>query len=148
MGFFKDIGKKIKRVVSLKNAINVATGQWTAVGKDVIRVATTNAPNKVGEVQLPILDNTTMVGKAMQGSVITSQMDAVLTAKGNEFAQKTAEIVGITPQATGVSDWFTKAYLSGMWLRYKNYILIVIAIILGLFAWKHFAKPKRGRVRR
>jgi hypothetical protein len=47
MSIFKTIGSKLKRVISLKNVISAATGNFTAVTADMARVMTTKSPSEL-----------------------------------------------------------------------------------------------------
>lgn len=45
-GFFKSVGNKLKRVVSVKNLVRGVTGNISAIGEDVSRVIKSDDPKK------------------------------------------------------------------------------------------------------
>lgn len=152
MGLFKKLASKVKRVVSLKNVIGIATGNYLGVAKDALRVATTDRPKKeVGQptvltpdqsflpenYQLPtVLQNTLMAKGAQQ------------EAKAVNYLASKKEVQSVADQGTG---FMSKVYLQAMWLKHKTLIIVAGASIVGfLVYWFGFRNKTgtRGRGRR
>lgn len=145
MGFFKNIGSKLKRVISIKNLTNVATGQFGAVAKDALRVATTNAPTSKGAGFTP--DNM-FLNPSLQ--VPQSVID-VADAKGKVFYNKVTKTIADEPAVQNVSDFFTKTYLQSMYEKYKTWVILIFVAVVSFILYKVFGKKKtatRARVRR
>lgn len=136
MGFFKQAISKVKRVVSLNNLTRAITGDFVGIGKDAMRIVTTQAPVK--GVSAP---DTTFLKDA---SIPKPVLD-VLTQKGADFkalvTAKTAEI----PVVTKIGDYFTSAYLKAKYTQYKTYIWIVVGLVVVYVAWRKLRKPKYGK---
>jgi hypothetical protein len=144
MSIFKTLGSKLKRVISIKNLTNVATGQFTAIGADLVRVATTKSPAEIKKG----LASTEQVAPNF---AIPKEVNTILDSKGAQFKTAVSTALAQNPTVQNVSDMFTKTYIQSMWLKYKNWIIGLIATLVMVFiGWKIFKKPavKRGRTRR
>lgn len=134
MGFFKKIGEKVKRVVSINNIMAAATGNFTAVAKDALRIATTNAPTKDNSTFTP--DNSIVP----VNTVIPDPVQNILTAKGAQQQQKAVDFFATKPQvqdgANQMTGFMTKVYWQSMWLNHKNTILAVGGVIVAFIVYK------------
>jgi hypothetical protein len=144
MGFFKNIGSKLKRVISIKNLTNVATGQFGAVAKDALRVATTNAPVKKGAGTTV---DTTFLNPNTQ---IPPQAMSVIEGQGKVFGAKVSQAISGEPAVQNVADFFTKTYLQSMYEKYKTWVILIFVSVVSLILYKVLGKKKstRARVRR
>ncbi|MFV5699007.1 hypothetical protein ACM55H_11625 [Flavobacterium sp. ZT3R17] len=138
MGFFKSIGNKLKRAISIKNLVNVGTGNFTAVSQDLVRIAGSTDPKK-GASQSDV----TLVPK---GFVIPEQAADIIKAQGDIFGRKTQDMLAKSGDAQAVNKWFTGLWFKTQWELYKSYILFFVGLIVAFFAWRHFRKPKGARV--
>lgn len=138
MSIFKTIGAKLKRVISLKNLTNAVTGNFTAIGADVVRVASTKAPTKNGVVSKE---------QVAKNFVIPDEVNDVLIAKGEQYKTAVASKIASNETAQAVTDIFTKAYFQAFWIKNKS-VIIGALVFLGISftAWKVLKKPtsKRG----
>lgn len=145
MGIFKKLGTKLKRVVSVKNLINVGTGRFDLVAKDAVRVATTEAPAKKGD---PYTPDVTFLKPTFQ--IPAPAMD-VIEGQGKAFGAKIVTAITKESGVQNTSDFFTKVYLESMYLKYKTWIMVVVAAIVGFVLYKltkNSKTPYRGKYRR
>lgn len=138
MGVFKQLGGKLKRVVSLKNLVNGVTGNFSAIGKDVVRVATTSDP-KSKVVQAPLLP---------KNYEVPSVVNDFLESKGDEQNRRVAKIIGSQPLAQKGATLATRAYIQAMWVKYRNYIIGVSIVITVFLVGRKLLTAKRGSKRR
>lgn len=139
MGFFKSIGNKLKRVVSIKNLTNAVTGNFTAIGKDVVRVATTSDPKKS-----PSVPDTTIVPL---GYTLPQPVQEVLKAQDEKYKTNVINSVASIPVVQDTNSFFSKVYLQSMWLKYKNWIIGFLCVVGVILLWK-FAFSKKKSTRR
>lgn len=142
MGFFKSIGNKLKRVVSLKNLVNGVTGNFSAVGKDVVRVMSTEDPKKKASEPVNALTQKAFVLPPPVVDIIKSQEQMYQTNVINSVAA--------IPIVQDANTWFTKLWFKSQWEKYKNWIIGFIVVVLSfLFLRKFvFKKGSNGRKRR
>lgn len=144
MGLFKKLGSKLKRVVSIKNLVNVATGNFSAVAKDAVRVATTNAPVKG---QPSTFDATFLPADY----AIPPPVMQVVESQGKAFGQKVTSAIATVPQTQQVTSFLTGVYAESMFIKYKNWIYVIVGIIASFILYKVLGKKntaKRGRYSR
>lgn len=142
MSIFKSIGTKLKRVISLNNLTRAATGQFTAIGSDVIRVATTKSP---AEIKLA----SKSTEQVMQPFEMSAQVKTVLDAKGTTFKDAVSSKLAANPTVQNVSDMFTMTYLKSMWIEKRNWIIgAFVFVVLAIVGWKVFKKPSAKRATR
>lgn len=142
MGFFKNVGNKLKRVISIKNLFNGVTGNFSAIGKDVVRVATTTDPKK----GVSVID-TSVVAK---GFGLPPQVEQVLKSQEQIYAKNIVSSVASIPVVQDANSFMSKLYIQSMWLKYKNWIigfLITLAVILFLRKFVFSKKNNRKRTR-
>lgn len=145
MGIFKKLGGKLKRVISIKNLINVGTGQFGAVAKDAIRVATSKDPIKG---QFVTGEDTTFLKPNYQ--IPAPAMD-VIEGQGKVFGDKVAQVVSSNQAVQNGSSFFTKVYLQSMYQKYKTWITVVVFAIISFILYKVLSKSnprQRGKYRR
>jgi len=145
MGLFKQLGGKLKRVISLKNLINVGTGNFSAVAKDAVRVATSKDPIK-GQFVTGV-DDTFL---KPDYTIPVSAMD-VIEGQGKVFGSKVSTVIAKQTAVQNTNDFFTKVYIESMYIKYKNWIMIVVAIVVSFVLYKVLRSKKpayRGRYKR
>lgn len=177
MGFFSGIGKalkKVAKVVSIKNVVNVATGNGGAVVKDltnrlkegvgeVIKGASGSVKSDVTKLQNSILNGavsgsqTAKLPASVQFAIkrkplVTAQkgiLDDLVGYVGGKIDSKVDDIktkIYQKPEVKGVMDYLKKEAIGYYWQEYKGKIIFVSALIIGLGVWFFkFRKPKRGR---
>ena len=118
MGFFKSIGTKLKRVISIKNLTNVATGNFSAVGQDVIRVATTNV-KKDATGKSTIVQN----GLSKTPVVMPQELADIANAEGQKLNQKLVDNLAKNDAFSNATTFITKAWIQAQWLKYKNWLI-------------------------
>lgn len=141
MGFFKSLGSKLKRVVSIKNLTNVATGNFSAVGQDLIRVATTEKV-KDANGKFTIVPN----GFSKTPVVIPDAVNAVLNSEGAKFNQKVVDAVASNSTVQNATNLLTKIGVQAFWNKNKNWIIGLSASILLFVVVKmsFFGKHRKG----
>jgi len=145
MGLFKQLGSKLKRVISLKNLVNVGTGNFSAVAKDAVRVATSNAPLKKGD---PFTVDTTFL---KPDYIIPVPAMDVIEAQGKVFGSKVSTIIAKQSAVQNTNDFFTKVYIESMYMKYKNWIMVAVAIVVSFVLYKVLRSKKpvyRGRYKK
>lgn len=146
MSIFKSIGTKIKRVVSLKNVMNAVTGNYVGIGQDILRVASTQAPQKGGQA-------VASQEQTIQVSDIPAPVQQMLQSVGKTQSAKLSAKIAATPlvqdNIDGANSFALKVWWDGMWIKYKTYILALGGLIVALIGWKLLTKNKttarRGR---
>ena len=145
MGLFKQLGSKLKRVISLKNLVNVGTGNFSAVAKDAVRVATSNAPLKKGD---PFTVDTTFL---KPDYIIPIPAMDVIEGQGKVFGSKVSTIIAKQSAVQNTNDFFTKVYIESMYMKYKNWIMVAVAIVVSFVLFKVLRSKKpvyRGRYKK
>jgi len=156
MGFFKSIGKKLKRVISIKNLTNVATGNFSAVGKDLVRVATTNSPaeNRAIEAKLQaeaIALNLPYVAPAPVSPVqLPKMLETVLDGQGAAFNGQVTTKLAQNTQVQNLTDTLVSTGIKAYWEKYKNWFLGFLVTLLLFFTvrWAFFSGKSRKGGRR
>lgn len=143
MSIFKTLGNKLKRVVSLKNVINAATGNFTAVASDAKRVMTTPDPktgaNQSSQVVIPM--------------EIPQEVNDIIQSQGavyqNTLAKKVASSRLVQSNVNDANSLFTKIWWQATWHKNKTLIIVVLVAVASFVGWKVFAKKStKSRVRR
>lgn len=133
MGFFKKAANKLKRVVSLKNATNLVTGQWSAVAKDAVRVVTTErdweresngSPSVLPAVEIP------------------TPVNDILNSQGKAFSAKVVTKVAGEKGVQEATSLLTDIYLTSLYKKYKAYVWVVGSLLIGGILYKVFGKKK------
>lgn len=173
MGFFSGIGKAIKsvgKVISIKNAINVVTGNGGAVVKDLgTRLkegAQAFGSQAVKDVQGTVSNNLgglkqvfPIPTKELVKLNASQQFDAVvkqdvLSPLENYFGDKIntkvndiKEKIYQKPEVKGFMDYLKKESLKYYWYTYKKTIIVSVLGFAVLVTWLVMRKrtPKRGR---
>jgi hypothetical protein len=142
MGFFKNVGNKLKRVVSIKNLISGVTGDFSSIGKDVKRVLTSTDPKK----GVSVVD-TSVVAK---GFVLPKPLEDVLSAKDATYARNLESSVASIPLVQKANSFFTKVYLKSQWELYKKWIIGFLVVLISFLLLRKFVfkKSANGRKRR
>ncbi len=142
MSIFKTIGNKLKRVISLKNVISAATGNFTAVAADAKRIMSTPDPKRktpASQVVLPL--------------EIPKEVNDIIESQGaiyqNTLSKKIAASKLVQSNVNDANSLFTKIWWQATWQKNKTLIIIVLVAIASLIGWKVFAKKQsKSRVRR
>ena len=140
MSIFKTIGNKIKRAVSLKNAISLVTGNYGALTADIKRVITTpdkkQPNNAAANVVLPTFE-------------IPPLIDSALKQQVENFSAKTANKLAsaklVQDNVNPVNGFFTKVWFKATWEKNKVLIIALGVAVVGFVGWKLFKKPKRAK---
>lgn len=148
MGIFKKLGSKLKRVVSIKNLVNGVTGNFGAIAKDAVRVATTEGPKK--NVSGVVIDaggvDTTFLKPNYQ--IPAPAMD-LIEGQGKAFGAKVATVVSSQSAVQNTNSFFTKVYLESMYLKYKTWITLFFALLGAFILYKVLRSGKtKTRARR
>lgn len=152
MGFFKKLGSKLKRVISLKNVTRAATGQFGAIGKDVIRVVTTNSPAEIRALKAAAeAKGQVFVPPPVKTVEIPAPIESVLDAQGSKFAYSTAKALSKNETVQNATSFLTKVGLQTFWENNKKWLYWVIGLIFALimfltFRWA-FRSAKGGKRR-
>lgn len=137
MGFFKSIGNKLKRVVSIKNLVNGVTGNFTAIGSDVKRVMTSEDPKKKAVNTLTDVNFT-----------IPQPVQDVLKAQDATYKTNVLNSIASIPVVQDANTFMSKLWLQSQWLKYKNWIIGFLAVLTVFLVWKFgFSKKKNTRRR-
>lgn len=129
MGFFKSIGNKLKRVVSINTLTKVATGNFSAVGKEVLRVATTDKIKDPKTGKMIVVPSGTKIE-------IPEFVDNVLKVEGDKFAKIAASAVAENKTVQDAVDFLSKAAIKAWWLKHRNWIIGLLVSLLLFFAVK------------
>lgn len=140
MGFFKDVGNKLKRVVSLKNVVRGVTGNFSAVGEDVKRVMTTPDPKKGVAVQ-PVNSLTD------PQFTIPQPVQDVLVSQGVKYQDTLAQKLGANKSVQDANTLFTKVWFQSQWQKYKNFIIGLGAVLSVFLLWRFVFTKKTNRRR-
>lgn len=142
MGFFKSIGKKLKRVVSINTLTKVATGNFSAVGAEILRVASTDKVKDPETGKMVVVPS----GKKIE---ISPLVNDILNSEGDKFGKKVVSSVAKDKTFSALTDMLTKAGIKSQWDKYKNWILgfLVSLFLFFVVKWAFFRK-KNKRARR
>lgn len=139
MSFIKTIGNKLKRVVSLKNAVSLVTGNYGAVTADIKRVMTTpdkkQPNNPAANVVLPSFEIPPLIDSALKQQVENLSAKTANTLASSKLVQD-----NVNP----VNGFFTKVWFKATWEKNKVLIIALCVAIFGFVGWKLFKKPKRA----
>jgi hypothetical protein len=139
VSIFKSIGSKLKRVVSLNNIKRAVTGNFTAIGADVVRVATTLSPAE----QRAKDAGQSNTEQAFSVAPLSAEVNTFLDAKGEQYKSAVAGKISQNPTFQGLTDILAKAGVQTMWVKYRNWIIgAVVSIILFIVGWKILKKGK------
>lgn len=140
MGFFKSIGNKLKRVVSIKNLVNGVTGNFSAVGKDIVRVVSTEHPKKKAIEPINSL--------TQKGFVLPPPVAEILESQDKLYQTNLVKSVAELKPVQDLNSWFTKVWFQSQSLKYKNWIIGFLAVVTVFLIWKFgFSKKKNTRRR-
>ncbi|MDI5898747.1 hypothetical protein [Flavobacterium yafengii] len=141
MGFFKSIGSKLKRVVSVKNLVNGVTGNFSAIGSDVVRVMKTEDPKKK-----PLEPVNQFTSKTFS---IPQPVTDILEAQDKLYQTNLVKSVASIPVVQDVNTIMSKLWIQSQWLKYKNWIVGFGAVLSCFLLWKFvFSKKQNQRKRR
>jgi len=145
MGFFKKIGNKIKRAVSIKNLTRAVTGNFSAVGEDLLRIARTEDPNAKQKTDstgaYPISQNFQVP------EFVNESLDTVGRNFSNNLTTKMANSPLVRKNVADVNQFVFSVWWKATWTKYKKWIIGGTVAIIALFIWK-FRKPKNRSYRR
>lgn len=145
MSIFKTLGNKVKRFVSIKNVINAATGNFTALAADAKRVLTSPDPkkNKATDPASQVAYNTFEIPQPV------NDMLAVQGAKQNA---RVVNALANTDAVQNLADTAVTTGIKALWLKHKAKVIgFGIALVSWLVIWKVFFHKKtvtKGRARR
>lgn len=138
MGFFKSIGNKLKRVVSIKNLVNGVTGNFSAIGSDVKRVMTTADPKK------PVNTLTDV------NFTVPQPVQDVLKTQDSLYKTNLVKSVASIPLVQDANTFMSKLWIQSQWLKYKNWIIGFLVVVLSFVLLRKFVFKKHsdGRKRK
>lgn len=160
MGFFKTIGSKLKRAISLKNVVRTVTGNFSAVGKDILRVSTTSAPKKVNvnPIQKTSTNSTPVFNSSIDKSIfnlpanttIPPMIQSILEVQGNAQAQRMTESLAGIPAVQDTNSFLSGVFIKSLWLKYKTMIIGIASVLLVFILLKKFvfSSSSKGGVRK
>ncbi|TRX16735.1 hypothetical protein [Flavobacterium franklandianum] len=144
MSIFKTIGNKLKRVVSLKNAISAVTGNYGAVVADAKRVMSTpdsKRKNPASQVVLPVTE-------------LPKEIDQLINNQANLYQDNLAKSIGksklVQDNINGTNALFSKIWFQATWEKNKKYLIWVLMAVALFIGWKLYKKSStsiRGRRR-
>lgn len=142
MSVFKTLGNKLKRVVSLKNALNLVGGKYVDVLGDVKRVATTGKPKGKSIASQATFKNFEFPTEVMEVA-LTKERDFV-----NNVSKSIASSKIVQDNINGTNRFMTKVWWQATWTKNKKMILIVAGLVVVFVGYKFMNKPQRRIVRR
>jgi hypothetical protein len=157
MGFFKSIGNKLKRVVSIKNLTNVVTGKFSAVGADILRVTKTKSPAVIkaeqeaaAKANMPLSVSSVDTSLVPANATLPVQVQEVLAQADANYQTNLINSVAAIPAVQDVNTFLSKLYLQSMWTKHKNWIIGFIVAVILFFVGKKlfFSKGSKGGSRR
>ncbi|MDD5151420.1 MAG: hypothetical protein PHC28_13260 [Flavobacterium sp.] len=139
MGFFKGIGNKLKRVVSIKNLTRAVTGNFSAIGADALRIAKSKDPNAT--------KNSPATVEIAQHYEIPSYANDVLDSVGKAASDKISKVLSdskfVKDNSDSVNKFVFKVWWDTNWSKYKNWIIgFFVSLILFIVGWKLLKKGK------
>ena len=141
MGFFKNVGNKLKRAISLKNLVRGVTGNFSAIGEDVSRIMKSEDPKKAQAQAANVLTDSAFQLPKPVVDVLNTQ-DSIY----KENLINSAASVGAVQDA---NTFMTKLYIQSMWLKYKNWIIGFLLVLSAfLLIRKFFFKKTSARRKR
>lgn len=141
MGFFKSVGNKLKRAVSLKNLVRGVTGNFSAIGEDVTRIIKTDDPKKA---QSPVTNVLTDSAFQLPKPVVD-----VLNTQDAIYKENLINSVASVGAVQDANSFMSKLYIQSMWLKYKNWIIgFVLVLASFLLIRKFFFKKTSARRKR
>jgi hypothetical protein len=155
MGFFKKIGKglkKITKVISLKNAINISTGNAGAVVQDLRGRIKEGAKEAFGNSSSSPLPQLVKAPSSVQFDVVTgreslSQTDELIGSYINTKVNTIKQKLYKKPEVVNTMNFFKKEVLGYYWQEYKTRILLGLGVLVALVVWLVKRKPSRSAKR-
>lgn len=149
MGFFKKIGSSLKRVISIKNITRAATGQFGAIGKDVLRIASTEDPAEVRRKQAEAqAKGETYTPAVVQPVQMPALVENILDSKGADF---NTSLTSKLAQNKVVQDLTSTAVNTGIkayWQKYKTWIIGFLFALVMFFSLRWVFKKASGSGKR
>lgn len=139
MGFFKSIGNKLKRVVSVKNLVRGVTGQFSAIGDDVKRVMSTEDPKKVAK-QVNALTN--------KNFEVPQPVTDMLKQADTNYSNNLVNSIASVPAVQDANTFMSKLWIQSQWKKYKTQILLFGGAIVAFLVWKFGFKNNNRKRRR
>lgn len=134
MGFFKSIGNKLKRVVSVKNLVRGVTGNFSGIAEDAKRIMTTEDPKKVASQVNSLTDKNFQIPQPVT--------DIIKQADANYQANLINSVASI-PAVQDANAFMSKLWFQSMWEKYKTQILIVVGAIVAFLLYRRYDKNKK-----
>lgn len=140
MGFFKSIGSKLKRVVSIKNLVRGVTGDFAGVGSDVVRVMSSEDPKR--KIDAPV-NTLTQVGLVMPQPVTD-----ILANADKTYAKNLLSSVAGLKVVQDANTWFTKLWFQSQWTKNKNWIIGFVLVVITFLLVRKFVFKKGTNTRK
>ena len=136
MGFFKNIGNKLKRVVSIKNLVRGVSGDFSGIGADVKRVMSTPDPKKAVN---PLTD---------EKFEVPHMVTDVLKAQDGKYKANVINSVTDIKAVQDATDWLTKAWFQAQWKKHQNWIYGFIFVLVSFLLLRKFVFKPALRTRK
>lgn len=134
MGFFKSVGNKLKRVVSVKNLVRGVTGNFSGIAEDAKRIMTTEDPKKVAKVVNSLTNKSFEIPQPVT--------DIIKQADANYQANLINSVASI-PAVQNANAFMSKLWFQSMWGKYKTQILIVLGAVVAFLLYRRYDKNKK-----
>lgn len=166
MGFFSGIGKAIKKVagaVSIKNVTNLATGNVSAVVKDVsgrlVNGAAGIVTSTAGSLANGVIGKITGSGgsKSTPTNVVIPQsvlgtaqqiVEQAVTNKLQPVSDKIQDAIANDKNLQGATQVLTRLWFQSMWTKYKTWIIVGALTLVGGVFYFRSRRTVRRPVRR
>jgi hypothetical protein len=142
MGFFKDVGNKLKRAISLKNVVRGVTGNFSGIGEDVVRIAQTEDPRKTLSKSVQPVNSLTDKKFALPVEV-----KDVLKQQDVNYSNNLISSVASIPAVQDANTFMSKLWFQSQWLKYKKWIIAGAVLLVGFLVWFFKFRKKHARKR-
>lgn len=151
MGFFKKIGNKLKRVISIKNITRAATGQFGAIGKDVLRVASTEDPKEVRAKQAAAAaKGQTYTPAPVKVAEMPKEIEVILDSEGQTFKKNLLKQASDSGVVQDASSFAINTALLAYWKKYRAWLIGLLFALIMFFSlrWVFKKSSRSGKSRR
>lgn len=150
MGFFKNIGKSLKKVVNIKTLGNVVSNTVKGVTKSI---SLNNLKSAIAGDFKGVLKDVT--GKAVNsitgslkeigGKLFTDTATGMVEVVVDNVAVEAAKDTGVQNVVTSVGNSVVKATLLSYWNKYKTWFIVGGLALASFVAWLIWGRKKTSR---
>lgn len=150
MGLFKKLGSSLKRAISIKNITRAATGNFSAIGKDVLRIASTEDPKEVRKKQAEALaKGQTYTPAPVVPIEMPNEVQVILDSKGAIVKKQVQEKLANSETVQNASSLAINTMVLAYWQKYKAWFIGLVFSLIAFFTIRMLLKgSKRGKSRR